>query len=188
MSPAYAYLLGLYLGDGCLSATHRGVFRLRIFLDAKYPGILDECETAMWATMPTSRTGRTTKDGCFEIGSYSKAWPCLFPQHGPGRKHERSIALTEWQAWVVDSYPGPFLRGLIHSDGSRHINTVRSAAGKTYRYPRYEFSNRSDDIRRIFTDACDRIGVQWRQMNRWNVSVARRESVARLDEFIGPKA
>jgi hypothetical protein len=36
--------------------------------------------------------------------------------------------------------------------------------------------------------ACDRIGVEWRQMNRWNISVARRASVALLDRFIGPKS
>src|SRR4051812_33640862 len=37
----YAYLLGMYLGDGCISKVQKGVY------------------------------------------SYSKAWPCLFPQHGP---------------------------------------------------------------------------------------------------------
>ena len=26
-----------------------------------------------------------------------KHWPCLFPQHGPGRKHERPIVLEDWQ-------------------------------------------------------------------------------------------
>ena len=26
-----------------------------------------------------------------------KHWPCLFPQHGPGRKHERKIRLEAWQ-------------------------------------------------------------------------------------------
>jgi hypothetical protein len=31
------------------------------------------------------------------------------------------------------------------------------------------------------------LGIEWRQMNRYNISVARSESVARLDEFIGPK-
>ena len=31
---AYAYLLGLYLGDGCISAYPRGVWKLRITLDA----------------------------------------------------------------------------------------------------------------------------------------------------------
>jgi len=43
------------------------------------------------------------------------------------------------------------------------------------------------DVLRIFTEACDQLGVQWRQLNATNVSVARRESVARLDELAGPK-
>src|ERR1700735_3138408 len=38
---AYAYLLGLYLGDGCISAHAREVFRLRVVLDARYPGIIE---------------------------------------------------------------------------------------------------------------------------------------------------
>ena len=83
--------------------------------------------------------------------------------------------------------PDLLLRGLVHSDGCRFINTVRHGE-KTYSYPRYCFSNRSDDIRRIFCDACDQLGIEWRVMNRWNISVARREAVARLDEFVGPKA
>jgi hypothetical protein len=37
LSAAYVYLLGVYLGDGCLSAHPRGVFKLRISLDARYP-------------------------------------------------------------------------------------------------------------------------------------------------------
>ncbi len=57
-----------------------------------------------------------------------------------------------------------------------------------YAYPRYQFSNRSLDIQRLFTRACDRVGVEWRQMNRWNISVAKRGSVALLDEFVGPKS
>jgi hypothetical protein len=52
----------------------------------------------------------------------------------------------------------------------------------------YQFSNRSDDIRRLFTDACDRIGVAWRPWGRFHVSIARCEAVATLDTFIGPKA
>ena len=40
----YAYLLGLYLGDGCLLKHPRGVYRLHIFLDSAYPMIAAECE------------------------------------------------------------------------------------------------------------------------------------------------
>ena len=43
---AYCYLLGLYLGDGCISRNGR-VWRLRIVLDAKYPGIIDRCREAI---------------------------------------------------------------------------------------------------------------------------------------------
>jgi hypothetical protein len=40
----------------------------------------------------------------------------------------------------------------------------------------------------LFTQTCDQIGVAWRPWGRFHVSVARREAVATLDTFIGPKA
>jgi hypothetical protein len=101
-------------------------------------------------------------------------------------KHLRPIALEDWQREILDRHPGRFLRGLIHSDGCRSINTIKHPK-KTYRYPRYEFSNRSENIRELFCTYCDRVGVQWRQMNRWTISVARRKSVALMDRHIGPK-
>jgi hypothetical protein len=36
----YAYLLGVYLGDGTISRTRRRCFRLRIFMDSRYPDII----------------------------------------------------------------------------------------------------------------------------------------------------
>lgn len=180
----YTYLLGLYLGDGCISAHRRDVYRLRIVLDLRYPGILDECEAAMHAVMPGSnvlRQRRETK--CIEISSYSKAWPCLFPQHGAGRKHERRIELTGWQLNHVVRNPGLLLRGLVHSDGCRFMNTGRGG----WRHPRYSFSNVSDDIKRIFCQACDLLGVRWTVAPPKTVYVSRKADVALLDEFVGPK-
>jgi hypothetical protein len=121
---------------------------------------------------------------------YSRHLPCLFPQHGPGRKHERRIVLEPWQRAVVDAHPGELVRGLIHSDGSRVTNwTTRLVGGerKRYEYPRYFFTNASDDIRRIYTDTLDTLGVEWKQTNPRNVSVARRASVALMDRHVGPK-
>jgi hypothetical protein len=73
-----------------------------------------------------------------------------FPQHHPGRKHERPIILKQkWQQEIVDKHPGPFLRGLIHPDGCRITNwATRPVAGelKRYEYPRYFLSNKSLDI------------------------------------------
>ncbi|MBV8952671.1 MAG: hypothetical protein JO153_00400 [Solirubrobacterales bacterium] len=120
------------------------------------------------------------------IESTWNQWPCYIPQHGPGLKHNRKIDLVGWQKQIVDAEPGPFLRGLIHSDGWRGVNRVH-VKGRDYEYARYQFSNRSDDIRRLFTDACDRLGVLWRQWTRYHISVARRDSVALLDLFVGPK-
>jgi hypothetical protein len=58
---------------------------------------------------------------------------------------------------------------------------------RVYAYARYNFTNASEDIRGLFTSACERLGIEWQQMNARNISVARRDSVACLDRFVGPK-
>jgi hypothetical protein len=118
-----------------------------------------------------------------EVHSYSRSWPCLFPQHGPGRKHKRPIGLVEWQQEIVDEHPKELIRGLIHSDGCRVINKSMG-----HEYVRYFFDNASDDIRGIFGDACDQLGIGWREPGPRTISIARAPDVALLDEFVGPKA
>jgi hypothetical protein len=128
------------------------------------------------------------------VTSYSLHWPCLFPQHGPGRKHERRIVLEAWQRAIADAHPWELIRGLVHSDGCRITNwTMRAVGGETrrYEYPRYFFTNKSQDILTIFSGALDRVGVQWKVTRRggqpYNISVARREAVALMDRHVGPK-
>ncbi|CAM5265592.1 Vitamin B12 import ATP-binding protein BtuD [Streptomyces cyaneofuscatus] len=90
---------------------------------------------------------------------------------------------------------GPdFIRGLIHSDGCRIINWATRMVGgerKRYEYPRYFFTNRSDDIRKLFSDTLTAVGVEWTTLARGskplNISVARRASVALMDAHVGPK-
>jgi hypothetical protein len=104
---SYAYLLGLYLGDGHIV--------------------------------------------------HGPHWACLFPQHGPGRKHQRKIELAQWQEIIVRKYPGEFARGLFHSDGWRGVNRVRRTLADGdhwYEYPRYMFGNESADILRLCGEAC----------------------------------
>ena len=140
--------------------------------------------------MPASRVCRVQRPGCTEVKSYSQHWPCVFPQHGPGKKHLRKIALATWQREICSRFPGDLARGLFHSDGCRITNRVRRAlAGgdRWYEYPRYMFSNESEDILEICGDVLDQLGVDWRYSRRNVISVARREAVARLDEFVGPK-
>ena len=52
---------------------------------------------------------------------------------------------------------------------------------------RYHFSNRSEDILGLFTDALDALGIPWRPSNKHTISIYRKAATARLDEFIGPK-
>ena len=59
---------------------------------------------------------------------------------------------------------------------------------RTYEYPRYFFSNLSDDIREIFCTHCDLLGIHWTRSRYRDISVSRRRSVALLDSFIGPKS
>lgn len=68
------------------------------------------------------------------------------------------------------------------------MNRVRGQSGLRYVYPRYIFTNASDDIRWLFCDACDALGIDWRRMNARNISIARRASVELLDQFVGPKS
>jgi hypothetical protein len=185
----YAYLLGVYLGDGCLGR-NRTSWALRIALDMSYPGIIQECcdavERIRGGRRPIPRPD-SRGEACVRVESTWRAWICFFPQHGPGHKHRRKIELTAWQQQLVDEAPQAFLRGLIHTDGWRGMNRVH-VKGKDYAYPRYQFSSRSDDIRKLFTDTCDKLGIEWRPWTRYHVSVARRESVALMDTFVGPKS
>jgi hypothetical protein len=183
----YAYLLGIYLGDGTVLRYPRDVFALNIFQDARYPGVIGEIVRATQAVMPKNKVTvyrRHAGANMVMIACYSKLWPQVFPQTGPGMKHTRKIELTAWQWGIVWQDPGVFLRGLIHSDGCRVMNKVWHGR---YAYPRYFFSNESEDIRQIFRQTCDLIGVEHRDNRRNSISVAKRESVARLDECVGPK-
>ena len=116
----------------------------------------------------------------------SNHWPCLLPQAGPGVKHTRPIVLTDWQHELLKADPGPFVRGLFHSDGSRFDNRIK-IAGKTYSYPRYMFSNESKDILEICGLVLDLLGVEWRYNRRNSISIAKRSSVDILDLHVGPK-
>ncbi|MFF0726536.1 helix-turn-helix domain-containing protein [Streptomyces sp. NPDC004134] len=193
---AYAYLLGLYLGDGHIVrySGHR-VPSLMITCADAWPGLMGDCHRAMSAVFPHNKVCSVARTGCHNVKVYSRHLPCLFPQHGPGPKHERAIRLETWQQGIVDAYPWPFIRGLVHSDGCRITNwTARTTGGvtKRYEYPRYFFTNRSADIIRLFCDTLDRVGVEWRAGGQRaraakNISVARRASVALMDAHVGPK-
>jgi hypothetical protein len=164
-----------------------------ISLDLAYPGIIRTVEQALRSLLPDVPVTRSyPRNGelvVLRVGH--PVLPFAFPQHGAGRKHEREIRLERWQRELTHRYPRDLLRGLIHSDGCRTINrfATKLPSGRVaeYEYPRYFFSNLSADIRQIFCEHCDLLGIRWTQSNPRNISVSKRRSVALLDEFVGPK-
>ncbi|GIK66537.1 MAG: hypothetical protein BroJett018_43310 [Chloroflexota bacterium] len=180
----YAYLLGLYLGDGCLSPT-RSTYKIRITLDTRYPNIIAGCVQAIQTILPYNQvTPFKRKCNCVDVTCYSNEWPELFPQHGEGMKYRRKIQLEQWQQEIVDQYPLEFFKGLYHSDGTRSQNIVK---GKDYR--RYIFTNMSEDIRQMFIHACELLGLHWTtKTSKRDIMISRREDVAYLDSLIGPKS
>jgi hypothetical protein len=186
LNEAYGYLLGLYLGDGCISRGPHGQAVLRIACANAWPGLLALAGNALSSVSP-NRVFFVARDGCTSVEGHWKHWLCLFPQHGPGKKHERPIVLAGWQRDLIEADPRPLLRGLFHSDGCRCMNKV-TVNGKAYAYPRYFFSNNSTDIMAICQWALDLQGVVWRMNNPHSLSVAKANSVAILDSFIGPKS
>jgi hypothetical protein len=148
---AYCYVLGLYRGDACISRSGR-VWHMRITLDKKYPAIIDRCRDDIDRLMQGQRAAVMDRsDGCSEVSLYSKHWPCLRPQHRPGKKHTRPIRLEPWQEVFVKEATEEFIRGLIHSDGCRVVANDRGVKSV-----RYHFSNPSEDIIGLFTDRARR--------------------------------
>lgn len=186
----YAYLLGLYLGDGYIWRTGRESWRLCLSLDARYPGVVSEAVAAV-QRIGDSPVRVNARSGASLVLASCAIWPRAFPQHGPGKKHERPIRLHAWQRAITATHPDAVLRGLVHSDGCRVTNRFRTrlAGGRVaeYAYPRYFFSNLSADIREIFSDHCELLGIRWSQPNSRNISVSNRASVRIMDGFIGPK-
>ena len=179
----YAELLGLYLGDGYICALPR-TERLRIFLDARYPVVVDETEALLRRCFPANRPGRLSRHAgaMVVLWVYHGHLSCLFPQHGTGKKHERPIVLEPWQEALVTAAPWAFLKGCVRSDGCVFVNRT----GR-YEYLSYDFTNRSPHIRELFARVCDSVGVACRPA-RDRVKIYRRASVELMREHVGIKS
>src|SRR4051812_45413324 len=178
----YAELLGLYLGDGCISRLGR-THSLRFSLDAKYAGIVTATRELMTVAFPDHHIGVVVahRGSVNVVQVYSSHLPCLFPQHGAGRKHERPIVLEAWQLAHVDATPWPFLRGCFRSDGCAFINRT----GR-YAYLSYDFTNLSAGILDLYAQACETVGVEYRRYAR-RIRIYRRASVALFERHVGVK-
>lgn len=180
----YAYVLGMYLGDGCIDRAG-GSFRLVLYLDARQPRVLHDSRVALTTLVPTRRVGTVRRAGnCVALSVYYKAWEDLIPQHGPGKKSQRRISLRPWQRRIVARHAKAFLKGLLDSDGCRFIHRDKRGG---YAYVRYSFDNESADIRELFMQTCRRVGIHYTRPRERTVAVNRQADVRALEALCGPK-
>jgi hypothetical protein len=185
---SYAYLLGLYLGDGYIAASRTRSSQLRIFCDDAYPGLILEAKYAMLDVRQGGAVHllQIANANCTAVQSAWRHWPAVFPQHGPGPKHTRPIALTDEQLRHTHAHPQALVRGLLHSDGCRYIARQR-VGDKVYAYERYAFTNRSQDIIEILFDHLNLLGIRSTRPGSGKLAIDRRTEVAKLDAFVGSK-
>ena len=178
----YAELLGIYLGDGHITFMER-TQRLRIALDAAHPRIVEDTDALLRRVFPENRVGRVLADRGHTVvlHVYNSHLACLFPQAGPGKKHDRRLTFESWQRRKLSAAPWSFLRGCIRSDGCVFVNRT----GR-YRYLSYGFHNHSPEILALFVETCRSLGLRPCVYAR-SVRLNRREDVARLLEHVGRK-
>ncbi len=190
---SYAYLLGCYLGDGNIVHKPPHTWTLRVACDGLYPGIQRMIADAMRLTFSDGRVCvRPYSHGGANIVSITHpAIGRAFPQHGPGRKHLARSCCGIGRRSSPAAHAAELIRGLIHSDGCRCLNRFKTKlpSGRVaeYEYVRYFFSNLSSDIRAIFAEHCELLGIRVTQPNHRNLAVSHRDSVAILERLVGPK-
>ena len=188
---AYYYILGQYLGDGCISETkNKRTLKLRIACCDKYPGIISELTEKFNIVFPANSVIKIKNLGCFEIAVYNKFLPSIFPQHGSGEKHNRKIELSELQEKYI-CYK-ELARGLFHSDGSYY--PTKDKSGKIHHF--YNFTNCSEDIHNIFKRCLESENIYSRRNIKtidkcytpaWVTTISRTAQVELAYNFLGHK-
>ena len=91
---AYAYLLGLYLGDGHVVLGKGCSAVLRLSMDCRYRAIIDSARQAIQGVAPGRAVRLYERTGSVVLVACDPVWPVAFPQHGLGPKHKRPIFLA----------------------------------------------------------------------------------------------
>jgi len=158
---AYNYILGLYLGDGHITLVP-GTMGLVISCDSKYPNLISKAKEQLEKVFIYNKVylNDTHKQNCVDVTIHNNHLGKLFPQVGPGKKHDRDVSLKDWQKDNIEYEE--LLLGLFHSDGSFYESKTKSIYGKIYTRHFYEFSNCSLDIHDIYKNCLENIGVEYK--------------------------
>lgn len=184
---SYAYILGIYLGDGYINKTLR-TWKLRIFQDKKYINVVKEIEENLKIIFPYNRTNKISHGkNCYEIYIYNNNIIELFPQHDKGKKYKRKIKLETWQEEIINEFPFLFIKGLIHSDGCSYISKSNKKE-----YLNYGFCNKSFDIINLLINSLNKVNISYnlyfnKNKEIYRLSIVKRKSVNFLYKKIGIK-
>jgi len=193
---AYSFILGMYLGDGCIYKYLR-TKQLTIALDKKYQKLNDYVINSMKTLFNKEPNiydrsidnGQKFKANCINVRYYSKHLGLIFPHEGAGAKHLREIKLTDWQTSIIS--PVDIVKGLIMSDGSYYFCN-------TFKKFKYTFSNCSLDICNILMTYLGELGIVYNfhkkktlapkgTTYKYHVDVAKQSEVTKLHNLIGDK-
>lgn len=176
----YNYILGLYLGDGCISS-HKMSYKLRIAQDNKYPKSITDIENILKSFFPNNIFICKPK-GCTVIGIYDKNLPLYFPQHDTGKKHDRPIILSDYQRENLDYLN--LMSGLWMSDGSYYIAQKK--------YECYNFTNKSTDIISLFEECLTNFSIAYRKRMKkdgvWIIEITKKSEVVKMKDIVGTKS
>ena len=192
----YSFILGLYLGDGCIARNTR-TKQLSIALDKKYHTLNEYViesfnvlfgKPALIVDRSVNR-GQKFMSNSINVRYSSTNLGLIFPHEGVGAKHLRKIELTEWQTGIID--PIGIVKGLIYSDGSYFYNKQNNSFN-------YNFANSSEDIINILEHYLQKIGIVYNKnvkrslgakatVLKIHVNVNRKSDVAKLHSLIGDK-
>lgn len=161
-SAQYSYILGCYLGDGHISQLAR-TQRLRIFSGTAHPSIIKDQVNALNVLFDNVVNNKKSNTSNMEvIRVHNTQLDIYFPQHGLGKKHDRDVSLKQWQQDLIDKELECFVKGLIDTDGCLYDNGryVKHNGEKTY-LPSYQFTNKSKDVLKMYTDTLDKLGIHY---------------------------
>jgi hypothetical protein len=141
-----AYLMGVAIGDGNISKMKNGVYRLRLYSDAKYPQLIERwknsCELVFRRKASVFTSHMT--NNCKIIVVYSNMVKNFPWKPNEGHKWKQKVKIPDW-ILEDESFLCSCIKGLFESDGCFYTQRVK-VKQKVYSYQRAEFSNSSEEL------------------------------------------
>jgi len=188
---SYSYVLGFYLGDGCLQHDKKKKTRsytLFISNQANFHKMNQQISKSLEVLFQKKvvRIYKRKNSNCLNIKLTAVNLNLLFP-HGEGKKHERKIVLEDWQLNLIEKFPKEFIKGMLESDGCRF--QARKICSTYYVY---KFDNKSCDLHEILQRIAKILNLHFTfTSSKGNkihtTSFYKKEDVLFLDSFIGVK-